>query len=196
MHYKSRIFILIGMLFLLIGCKQDASEQISENENLLKTKGFKVNSESTDLKTSVNGTIFFSGKNEPEYARVVATMEIDPKDWGGIAFHVPNNWGIKSITSSYPEETEEEKPKHNVATWTTKDKNAEWQKRVVVGKMLSNFEEGGGKGSIVIELEPQNPENYDEFNMLVAVGSKEEHGTRFVRPDSKRVEVNLSEYNH
>ncbi|OBZ17644.1 hypothetical protein A7975_07275 [Bacillus sp. FJAT-26390] len=67
-------------------------------------KSFRVNSESTDLNTTAKGTAFVKGnKAGVEQIQIVASIEVDPIDWGGVSFYIPDTWFISNIVSSYPE---------------------------------------------------------------------------------------------
>ncbi|MDQ0116627.1 hypothetical protein J2T15_006109 [Paenibacillus harenae] len=43
----------------------------------------------------------------PTYIQIVASIEIDPNDWGGVAFYIPD----KNIISRYPEIKAQSKPR-------------------------------------------------------------------------------------
>ena len=62
-----------------------------ENENIILIRGFSVNSESAGINTSAKGTVFIRGsEGVPENVQIVAGVEIDPGDWGGVAFYIPD----------------------------------------------------------------------------------------------------------
>lgn len=68
---------------------QETSEHTSTvNDHIVKTRGFVINADSTDLVTSAKGTVFIKAdEGIPTHAQIIATIEIDPQDWGGVAKH-------------------------------------------------------------------------------------------------------------
>ncbi|WP_304944043.1 hypothetical protein, partial [Vallitalea guaymasensis] len=84
--------VIITMAILLSSCgkSKKASDKIVVNDNIIQTKDFSVNSDSTDLNTSANGTVFIKGsEGTPEGIQIVAHIEVDSDDWGGVVFYIP-----------------------------------------------------------------------------------------------------------
>jgi hypothetical protein len=196
---KNCIFLVI-IIFLLMsiisGCKQDFnnSNQVITNQKIIQFKDFHINSESTELETSVRGTVFLSGEEGvPEHAQIVAMIDIDPKDWGGIGIQLTDQWNISSITSSYPEGKKDKTPVDYTSVWTTGGETEHgWNKRIEIGRdTLLWTPTGGGKGTIVIELDiNEDKKNSSEvFSMTVGVGSEEKDGIKSVHPDWKLIEI-------
>jgi len=196
MKYKLFLIWLITLFTIIIsGCNQEIekNEEITTNDNIIQFKDFYVNSESTKMKTSVKGTIFLSGdEGNPKKAQIVASINVDPDDWGGVVFYVPSQWNISSITSSYPDVKNDKDPKDYVATWTTSDTKYDLNKMIEIG--TNRYKQTvGGKGSVVIELDmnEEKMELSDSIKILVGVGSKEKDGIRSIHPDHELIEINI-----
>lgn len=192
------IFISICLLILLNACGNSNSiskKDIVVNDNIIHTKGFDVSSDSSEMNTSAKGTVYIKGSEKiPEKVQIVVLIEIDPNDWGGVVFYVPDGWSVSGITSSYPENEIQTIPMDYVATWTTADMKSEWKTMIEVGRDRSYIPTGGGTGTVVIDLIPnknvmQRPET---FTTMVSVGSDERDGVKIVGTDSITVEIPLS----
>jgi hypothetical protein len=197
--HLSVIIIMILITIIFSGCNQelDSPDVVTANEKIIQSKDFYVNSDSTELKTSVRGTVFISGdEGVPEHAQIVALIEIDPDDWGGVGIHLSDKWNISSITSSYPKDKREKIAEDYVSVWTTAEETKHgWNKIIEIGRDTSRYTPtGGGKGTVVIDLdmnkETINPS--DVFSMTVGVGSKEKNGIRSIYPDYKLIEIPIS----
>ena len=112
MKYKNlyRVAIAIGLITTLLfiaSCdKNSQTDYIEPNRNLISYKDFLVTTENsdTDINTSTKGTVFICGdKSNPEdrHIRIVAWVDIDSKDFGGIWFGV-KGWKVSELISSYP----------------------------------------------------------------------------------------------
>jgi hypothetical protein len=192
----SVIIIIILITTIFSGCNQDLDnpKQVTTNEKIIQSKDFHVNSDSTELETSVKGTVFLSGEEGiPEHAQIVAFVEIDPDDWGGVGIHLSDQWNISSITSSYPEDEKEKIPEDYASVWTTAGETKHgWNKMIEIGRDTHRWTPtGGGKGAVVIELDinKETISTSDVFRMTVGVGSKEKDGIRSVHPDWKLIEI-------
>mgnify|MGYP001482871029 CR=1 FL=1 len=188
--------IMILLITIIIGCKQDLdhSDRVITNEKIIQFQDFDVTSESTELETSIRGTVFLSGKGGvPEHAQIVAMIAIDPEDWGGVGIQLSDQWNISSITSSYPEGKEDKAPEHYTSVWTTAGEAEHgWNKIIEIGRDTERWTPtGGGTGTIVIELDidDKNKSKSDVFSMTVGVGSKEKDGIRSLHPDWKLIEI-------
>ncbi|GAA0343768.1 hypothetical protein GCM10008967_37780 [Bacillus carboniphilus] len=190
------IFIIILLPVGIIGCQKETekSEQVSINHQIIISKEFQVNSDSTDLNTSVKGTIFLSGEESAvERAQIVAMINIDPEDWGGVMFSIHKNWNISSFTSSYPEDENEENPEDYVSVWTTTEETRHGHNKMIeIGRGHQRWTPtGGGGGTVVIEL-VRNKESIptsDVFSLTVGVGSEESDGIKSAHPDWKMIEI-------
>ncbi len=193
-HYFLVTNILILITTVISGCKQDV--KVPPNNNIIGIKEFHVKSDSTELETSAKGTVFLSGEEGvPELAKIVAFVEIDPDDWGGISIYLSDQWNISSIISSYPEDRKEKIPEYLPAVWTTGAETEHgWNKFIEIGRDRSrSTTTGGGKGTVMIELEinKETMDVSDVFRMGVGVGSKEKDGIRIINPDSKDIEITI-----
>jgi hypothetical protein len=195
-HTLLVLIIIILFATLISGCKQDPNnpKQVTTNENIILTKDFYINSESTDLKTSVQGTVFLYGEDGvPDHAKIVAFVEIDPNDWGGIGISLSDQWNILSITSSYPEGKEDKTPEDYASVWYTAEETRHgWKKRIEIGRDTHRWTStGGGKGTVVIELEinEENKDPLDAYRMSVGVGSEEKDGIRSIHPDYEIIKI-------
>jgi hypothetical protein len=107
---------------------------------------------------------------------------------------ISDQWNISSIVSSYPENKKEQIPEDYVSLWTTTSEETEHglNQMIEIGRDTDRWTPtGGGKGTVVIELE-KNKETMsasDVFRMTVGVGSKEKEGIRSIHPDWKLVEI-------
>ncbi|EHQ35229.1 hypothetical protein [Methanoplanus limicola] len=167
-----------------------------ENENIILIRGFSVNSESAGINTSAKGTVFIRGsEGVPENVQIVAGVEIDPGDWGGVAFYIPDGWHISGITSSFPEnKSGAMPPEYYVSAWTTAGTGYNWSTMVEVGRDRTFTPVGGGTGTVLIDLVPV--ENSESVNakapgILVSVGSDEKDGINICGTDSIEIPVFL-----
>jgi hypothetical protein len=112
MKYRKlyRLAIAIGLITTLLfiaSCDENNQmEYIEPNRNLISYGDFMVTTDNsdTDINTSTRGTVFIYGdKRVPEdrHIRIVAWVDIDIKDFGGIWFGV-KGFKVSEIMSSYP----------------------------------------------------------------------------------------------
>ncbi|MDD4572230.1 MAG: hypothetical protein PHN47_07110 [Clostridia bacterium] len=87
--------ILICLLIALSSCGNSNStgeNATTVNENIIESRGFSVNSDSTEMNTLAKGTVFIKGtEGIPEQVQIIAWIEIDSNDWGGVNFYIPDN---------------------------------------------------------------------------------------------------------
>lgn len=192
-------YILLNLLTLIIitmliyGCHKNNSleDRAPVNDDLIQVKTFSVSSDSTQLNTSAKGAIFVKGTEDvPEQIQIVAQIEVDPDDWGGVAFYIPKKWDIESIESSYPD-SDNAKSSGYTSTWITASDEYEWNKYIEIGRSSSYEPTGGGAGTIVIDLVTNNDEvnQSDKFNIMIAVGSDEKNGAKIFGRDNIKVEI-------
>jgi hypothetical protein len=182
------------VIFQLSSRQEKFSDNTAVNEEVVKIRNFSVSSDSTDLKTSAKGTVFVTGdEGIPKHVRIVASIVIDPNDWGGVAFSIPDKWYISNIISSYPVNETQSIPEEFVSTWTTAETEVEWRARIEVGKSSSYKPTGGGSGTIVIDIAPdKNAIHQSEtFNIAIAVGSDERGSIKIVGPDFIEVPISI-----
>jgi hypothetical protein len=202
MKMKARYILLFSILITIVTTlifqlsnQEKPPHDTAINEKIVQSKSFSVNSDSTDLNTSAKGTVFIRGdEGIVEHIQIVASIEIDPNDWGGVAFYIPEKWYISNILSSYPEKTQS-KPVDYVATWTPAETEYEWSAIIEVGRDGSYRPTGGGTGTVLINIVPDKNVIHqpETFNIAVAVGSDEKNGTKIVGPDSIKVPISITD---
>lgn len=193
-NFLAIIITIVVLTTMFSGCNytQDNNADVVTNEKLIKSKSFKISSDSTDLETSAKGAVFLKGiEGIPEHAQIVALIEIDPEDWGGVSFYISDNWHISSITSNYPEDETENIPEHFVNILRTASTTVEWNKEIRIGADPRFIPTGGGKGTVIIELDANKEaiSTSDKFSMLIGVGSEVKDGIKIVNPDAERIEI-------
>ncbi len=88
---------------LLFSCRNN-ERVTAPNAGIINIKDFYVAASSTGLATSARGTIFISGENDrPTKAEIVAWVEVDPEDFGGVRIYLPYGWKMTGLVSGYPE---------------------------------------------------------------------------------------------
>ena len=187
------VFIAITAAVFFTGCikEENSYDGTNVNEDVIQIKNFSINSESSDVNTWAKGTIFVKGAGGvPEHVQIVAFIEIDPGDWGGVSFDIPKGWEISGITSSYPENNTQT-PADYVSTWTTTDPDYGWNKRIEVGIDRGFTQTKGGSGTVVIELvSGDSASRPDTAGILIAVGSDEKNGVKICGTDY--IEISIS----
>ncbi len=188
------ILIITVITILLFSCSQNdnTTDKTRINENLIQVKKFSVNSDSTELNTLAKGEIFVKGaKGVPEHIQIVARIEIDPEDWGGIAFYIPKKWNISDIVSSYPENGDQIKPADYITIWSTASDRYKWDKWIEIGRSSNYKPRGGGTGTVVIDLvaDKNAVQKSEKYNIMVAVGSDEKDGSKILGADSTSIEI-------
>ena len=192
---KRILFAVIAIITLTaVSCDYDDGPKPSEyttNEDLICSESFYVGSESTDLDTWTSGTIFLSGENGiVKHAKIVAMVEIDPEDWGGVTITVPKGWKISSMLNSCPEDQGED-PSDFITTWFTADRNSEYNEIIVIGTDLLPPSMGGGTGTVIIELDTTENASTELFQTTIGVGSTVRNGYNVTNPDHKTIEIPL-----
>jgi hypothetical protein len=172
----------------------DSYNNATINEDISIIQNFSVESNSTNLSTSVEGTIFVShdDKEIPSHIQIVAWIEIDPNDWGGVSFFIPKKWNVSNISSSYPYNEDMSIPKDNISILNAHDtKMYEWHQFIEIGRNHNYMPSEGGTGTIVIDLYPDKDsiEQTESFNITVAVGSKEKDGVKVIGTDSTSIDI-------
>ncbi|MGG1639244.1 hypothetical protein MHH56_28340 [Paenibacillus sp. FSL K6-3182] len=192
------LIISVAILILQLSSRQEKFiHKTAVNEKIVQTRSFSVSSDSTDLNTSAKGTLFIKGdKGIPEHIQIVASISIDPKDWGGVAFNIPDKWYISNITSSYPEKETKSIPADYITTLTTADTENKWRAIIEVGRGRDAYKStGDGTGTVVIDLvsDKKAIQESDKFSISVAVGSDEKDGVKIVGPDYVEIPISLTD---
>ncbi|UUX91145.1 hypothetical protein [Methanoplanus endosymbiosus] len=189
------VIISVAVIYSGILSGNNSGDNPVENKDIIQIRGFSVNTDSTELTTSAKGTLFIKGSEGiPENIQIVAGIEIDPEDWGGVAFYIPDGWHISDITSSFPEnKTGAMPPEYYVATWTPAEYESEWSAMIEVGRDHTFMPVGGGTGTVLIDLVPdKNAVNMSwNSNISVVVGSDEKNGVRICGTDSIGIPISV-----
>lgn len=192
--YLIVLFMFIAIVFVLLFSntnKNEANEPVV-NGNIIQVKNFDLDAKSTNLKTMTQGSIFVeSEKQHIDHIKIVAHIEIDPADWGGVAFYIPDQWSVSSITSSYPEHQSKLKPAEYVSTWMDSSDDSSWRTMIEIGRERNYIANGGGTGTIVIELSPDKKgmSPSESLNIGIEVGSEDKAGKRVMGTDSVEIPV-------
>lgn len=195
------VVIIIVVTLALVGLwmsfnQKENSDHLAVNEGVVQTKSFSVSSDSTNWNTSARGTVFIWGDNgNATRIRIVASIEIDPNDWGGVVFYIPQNWYVADIISSFPENSNESVPSGYVsAAITGEDESREWKTWIEVARNRSETPSEGGSGTIVIDLvsDRQAIQSSDIAHISVAVGAIEKDGVRTVDLDAIKIPISAA----
>ncbi|WDV48069.1 hypothetical protein PV797_10315 [Clostridiaceae bacterium M8S5] len=191
--YKSfvAIILLIFAILLLSSCEsKKVNTKTKVNEDIIKIKDFTVSTDSTSLNTNVKGTIFVKGKEGiPKHIRIVANVEVDENDWGGVVLYIPKKWDISNVSSSFLSKGSNN-PKENISTFETKSEKYDWYKFIEVGANHSHSATGG-TGTIIVDLIPVDIkiQQFEKCNIVISVGSDEKNGVKINGTDSITIEV-------
>jgi hypothetical protein len=182
MNKTVRCLLPVVLSLLLIcavtGCDSHSRQDIPENEDVLLTVPFALDASAIDMETSVQGTAFVLGDADNSGDRrimVIATLNIDPRDWGGIEFDFPGDWDILSITSSYPEG--DLSPEDYVsAVRVYDDPTPDVTEGICVGwnsLPAASASGGGGFGSLSFEIKPSSVvgDLPEYISMTIGLGS-------------------------
>ena len=182
------VITIVSLSLISLSCSNNSSTHIPPNKGVINYKDFYVSSNSTALNTSVKGTVFVEKDESNNYkAQIVAWVEVDPMDWGGVGFDIPFGWEVTSRTSSYPDSS------NNTTMWETSDREfSKWHQMVEIGTSRDYIPQGGGNGSVIIELaaNPQGQKPSEALEIIVGVGSNGNDSTHYsLNPDFETIEV-------
>jgi hypothetical protein len=185
--YLSIFSVLILLCLVATSCRGPITGEYAANKDVLNFRDFSLNTDSVGLTTTVNGTIFVKGnsqKTDSRQMQISARVEIDPRDWGGVGFYVPDGWKVSSIHSDYPQG--DRQPER----YTTILKFRE-RAEIFIGNSQLSADRGGGEGSVVIELEPLSSKTdlAGSAEIVIAAGSS---GKIVQGPVSKKIVVPLN----
>jgi hypothetical protein len=142
------------------------------------------------------GAVFAKTIDSSRHVVISAWIEIEPEDWGGARFDISPGWKVADVTSSYIDTLVGGKPNEYIARWTSSPEE-EWYKGVEIARcrpIMPRPDLGGGSGSVIIELEPEEPNNPPrECKILIGVGSEEKDGVLIVNPVGDIVTVHFPE---
>ncbi|MBD2848106.1 hypothetical protein IDH44_23155 [Paenibacillus sp. IB182496] len=184
------VCLAVALVFIYRASQEEGlSHDITVNEGIKQIETFQISSDSVEVHTSAEGTIY-SGENRDgrAHAKIVASLTVDPKDWGGVAFYMPASWYVVDMTSSYPEEVPQRNPEDEVAVWTNENSSRPWSGWIEIGRDRSYRLTGGGTGTVVIELVSEQPVPGVAY-VTVSVGTDKRNGYRVQGTDSIQVPI-------
>ena len=155
----TKFLLAITIVFLsltTLSCSNNNSSTYKPpNEGVVNYKDFYVSSNSTELKTSARGTIFVEKDQSNNYkAQIVAWVEVDPMDWGGVSFTIPFGWEATNLIGSYPDLANTSwmsAPVDQCPALYEQDSRW-WDQWIRIGSQISWITSNGGNGSVIIEL--------------------------------------------
>lgn len=151
--------LLLGLLLSLLSLSLSACSGGAERkgEEILKTCGYSPFEVSTDsVGTSAQGTIILYEKDKDLLGiRIVSTVRVAPKDWGGVAFYLPKGSNLEHVLCTYPENGEVQEP-DPVAVWKSENSHGDFNVMLEIDRHHDRKARGGGKGTVVIEATCRN----------------------------------------
>jgi hypothetical protein len=189
----SAVVVIVAIIILQrLFTHEQLSDYTTLNDGVAVTKPFSVKSTTPLQNTSATGTIFVWGdKAMAERMRIVASFEIDPKDFGGMTIYIPKKWYIANILSSYPEhQITSLEPYTSESGMSLGD---EWRNKVDVGVTYLQDPVGGGTGMIIIDLVSDQKAILpsETYNIMISVGSDTKNGVRSIGVDSIKIPISV-----
>lgn len=151
--------LLLGLLLSLLSLSLSACSggAAKKGEEILKTCGYSPFEVSADsVGTGAQGTIILYEKDKDLLGiRIVSTVRVAPKDWGGVAFYMPKGSTLEHVLCTYPEngKVQELDP---VAVWKSKNSHGDFNVMLEIDRHHDRKARGGGKGTVVIEATCRN----------------------------------------
>jgi hypothetical protein len=174
------LIVLLILISTLSCSNQNYTSYDGKNRNVIRSQNFSVNTESIGLSTSVKGTVFI--KQNPEesdnsYVQIVAWVEKDPKDWGGIGF-ITRGWKVIDADSSFGNYRDG----YLDILLLSESQDISWisvgNYYLGEGSKYADFSHNEGenmKGSVIINMERiKGFEQVDNFELSVKAGSQGE----------------------
>ncbi len=151
--------LLLGLFLSLLGLSLSACSggAAKKGEEILKTCGYSPFEVSTDsVGTGAQGTIILYEKDKDLLGiRIVSTVRVAPKDWGGVAFYLPKGSNLEHVLCTYPENGEVQEP-DPVAVWKSENSHGDFNLMLEIDRHHDRKARGGGKGTVVIEATCRN----------------------------------------
>lgn len=165
------IFIIVGVTIQMVSMQRE--QTVTVNDDIIQVQNFSIRADSSPLDTFANGTVFVKGNSgEVNSIQIVASVEIDPEDWGGVAFYIPAQWRISNIVSSYPDNEAAINLSQYITTWTTDTPSInQWDTMIEIGRSHDYQASKGGSGTVVIDIIPDRKQPRD-MTIGVEVGSE------------------------
>jgi hypothetical protein len=174
------LIVISSFLSLLVtACKNEVIPSQPINIDVLNYSDFYLNTDSVGLDTYTQGTVFIAGDQSDTKARhvqIVAWINVDPLDVGGISFTLPVGWTIKAIVSDFPQGKPD--PAKYMVLFDIVDNNKYQQFIKIGGSAEPAILPGGGKGCIRIDIDPMESQaayiDMNNFELMISAGSKKE----------------------
>lgn len=196
------LFIIITLIFTsscqsFSGSTKNTLIDDNINKDIIEIKDFNICSESTELNTSVKGTVFIKSKdNKIGDVQIVAFIDVDTNDWGGISIYLSDEWGISSVKSSYAQNRSTSDYEDFIEIFSTFDSKYTLNQMIRIGRGMQYIPVNIGAGVVIIDLELKDlNSNLKSFDMMIGVGSDEENGVMIENPDSIFIQIPFSENN-
>jgi hypothetical protein len=190
-----KIAIACGLALVLVACLLTGCGKAQPVVEIVDVCNFCIHD--PDVSNSLaKGAVFAKTIDSSRHVVISAWIEIEPEDWGGAEFTISPGWEIADVTSSYIDTLVGGKPNEYIARFTTSSPEEEWRKRVEIAcrPIMPRPDLGGGSGSVIIELEPEEPDNPPrECKILIGVGSEERDGVLVMHPVGDIVTVYFPE---
>ncbi|WP_342477595.1 hypothetical protein NYE24_32385 [Paenibacillus sp. FSL H7-0350] len=189
----SAVVVVVAIIILQrFFTHEKLSDYTVVNNGVVATKQFSIRSKTAQQNTSATGSIFVWGeKAVAKHMRIVASFEIDPKDFGGMTIYIPKKWYITNILSDYPEN--QKTSLQPFASETDMNLGNEWRNKVEVGVTNLQNPAGGGSGMIIIDLVSDSKTILpsENFNIMVSVGSDTKDGVRSIGVNSIKIPISV-----
>lgn len=151
--------LLFGLCLSLLSLSLSACSggAAKKGEEILKTCGYSPFEVSADsVGTGAQGTIILYEKDKDLLGiRIVSTVRVAPKDWGGVAFYLPKGSNLEHVLCTYPENGEVQEP-DPVAVWKSENSHGDFNVMLEIDRHHDLKARGGGKGTVVIEATCRN----------------------------------------
>lgn len=158
--------LLLGLLLSLLSLSLSACSggAAKKGEEILKTCGYSPFEVSTDsVGTGAQGTIILYEKDKDLLGiRIVSTVRVAPKDWGGVAFYLPIGSTLEHVLCTYPENGEVQEL-DQVAVWKSDNSHGDFNVMLEIDRHHDQKARGGGKGTVVIEAACRNETEGSDF---------------------------------
>lgn len=180
------LVVAVIIVFIMQTNETESNEKDATaiNAELDSMHDFIISADSTNLKSSAQGTVYVK---EDRSIQIVATIEIDPNDWGGVAFYVPHGWSIRNINTSYPEQEKDIIP---VALWHSNNENSNTM--IEIGRNRNYKATKGGSGTVVIDLiAEEDAASIKQTSFTIEIGSSDVAGVKTMGTDFIEIPISF-----
>lgn len=190
--------LLFGLCLSLLSLSLSACSggAAKKGEEILKTCGYSPFEVSADsVGTDAQGTIILYEKDKDLLGiRIVSTVRVAPKDWGGVAFYLPKGSNLEHVLCTYPEngEVQEHDP---VAVWKSENSHGDFNVMLEIDRHHDRKARGGGKGTVVIEAtcrnETEGSDDPSSLKFAVDCGASFEKGPSIMGLAHREIVVDI-----